>query len=249
MADHYYCPKTAEPRHYVEKKDGTGQRPTTVRDARANGWFPSVTTILKGLSKPQLERWKMVQAATAVLTSPRVDGEDLDAFMERVLFADKEQDQEAIIAADRGTEIHAALEMAMQGKQISEEIASWVRPAVDALKTYGKVHATEQILVGCGYAGKTDLILEAPDAYWIFDAKSTKKLPPKAAWDDHVAQCAAYALAFRPPQEKPIKTANIYISTIDCGKFVIWEHEHWASESEAFMHLVSYWQIKNNIPR
>lgn len=246
---HWY-EKNGTPAYTVIAK-GTGlPRQTTLADARKLGLLPSVTTILRILDKPALTSWKIEQAVLAVLTTPRLAGEADDAFTTRVLSSERVQDQEAAAAADLGTTIHDALEKAMNGQQIGEEIAPWVRPAIDALKTYGIVHSTEKILVGDGYAGKTDLILETEACYWLFDAKSTKKLPdPKkgGAWSEHRLQAAAYASAFSDhPMTRgaiPIKTANIYISTAECGKFVICEHEDWGKTYEfGFAPLVEHWQ-------
>jgi hypothetical protein len=253
MSDHYYDPTTGEPRHFVSKKDGSGNRPSTIRDAKANGWYPSVTTVLKVLCKPQLERWKMIQAATAVLTSPRLEGEEIDAFMERVLFQDKEQDEEAAVAADRGVAIHDAMERYFTGQDVPAEIAPWIMPAANAVQLYGELVATEKVLVGDGYAGKTDLILRHDnlDQYWVIDWKSSKKLPKSGAYFESRLQCAAYAKAFnrtlsQSGENRQVRTMNVYISTETAGQFVIFEHEqNWELLSEAFDCLVRFWQIAN----
>lgn len=251
---HWYS-LTGEPCHFVKAKDGHS-RPSTLRDARANNWLPGVTEILKVAAKPQLERWKMIQAATAVLTSPRIDGEGLDQFMERVLFADKEQDEEAAKAADLGSRLHAALQANFMKQPWPVELYPWLYPAIQSITPYGKVHAVETILIGNGYGGLCDLILEAPDCWWIFDWKTTKKLPQKGAWDEHVIQCAAYAAAFqqcyyhvtdRSGPMGAIRTANCYISTTQQGAFAICEHDpDWQKVyNSAFLPLLQYWRWVN----
>ena len=65
---------------------------------------PSVTTIMSVAAKPALENWKIDQALMAALTLPREENESLDDFMKRAKSDSKEQ---AIQAAQRGTEIHA----------------------------------------------------------------------------------------------------------------------------------------------
>lgn len=243
---HYYT-KDGKPAHFVEKKDGSGLRPTTIADCRKLNLLPSVTQILRVLSRPQLERWKMVQAATAVLTSPRIDGENLDSFMERVLFQDKEQDEQAIAAAGLGTAIHDALETELSGGVCNDEIRPWIKPCLIALMDRGKVLFTEKILVGEGYAGKTDLIQNDGQCTWLLDYKSTTKLPEKSSWPEHRLQLAAYAMAYNDTQDMvPIKTANVYISTKDCGKFVIHENPPRQADYECFSHLVKVWQHMND---
>lgn len=241
---------TGEACHFVKAKDGHS-RPSTLRDAKREGWVPGVTEVLKVAARPALERWKIAQAAIAVLTSPRVPGEDLDAFCERVLFADKEQDEEAAKAADLGSRIHGELEHYFKGG-MDVVMWEWIGPVAKSIANYGKVHAVETILIGNGYGGMCDLILEAPECWWLFDWKTTKKLPQKGAWDEHVIQCAAYAAAFQDrsfaeTKCKPIRTANCYISTVEQGKFVVCEHDpDWQKVyNSAFLPLLQYWQWVN----
>lgn len=261
---HFYSLK-GDPCHFVPKKDGSGNRPSTIADCRKNGWLPSVTEILKVAARPQLERWKLIQACTAVLTSPRGPTESLDQFFERVLFVDKEQDEEAAKAADLGSRLHAAIETTFRekgGERVNLDLWPWIDPAITAILPYGKVHSVETILIGNGYGGMCDLILETPECWWIFDWKTTKKLPSKTAWPEHVIQCAAYAAAFQKRCSnggidsagnpihicnKPIRTANCYISTVEQGKFVICEHDpDWQKVyNSAFLPLLQYWKWVN----
>lgn len=236
------------PMHFVPCKSRPGEtRPTTIADARKLSLVPGVTTVLNVLRKPALEKWLVMQGVLAVLTAPPKKDEDLDAFVDRVLNQEKQQDQESQIAKDRGSEIHAALESWFSGGQ--RYMLPWIEPVACAIEAYGKVHACEKILVGEGYAGKTDLILELPDCFWILDYKTTKKLPDKGAWNEHKIQASAYANALHwTLPGKPIHTGNVYISTVDCGKFIIHEHEPWpATYANAFLPLLTVWKWLNNM--
>lgn len=242
---HYYT-TTGEPRYFVPKKDGSGNRPTTIRDARENQWLPSVTEILKILDKPALTDWKVRTAVMAVVTAPDLPGEAIDAKVTRVLDTERQQDQESQKARDRGTEIHDAMEAYWLGKPIPESLRPWVGPAIEALSRYGSLVAAELCLVGDGYAGKTDLILEAPDCFWIFDYKTSKTLPQKSAWQDAKLQLAAYAKAWEDKTVRPVRVANCYISTRDIGEFKIFETENWRTEFEnGFRPLLTVWQHLN----
>lgn len=242
-----------EPMYELPKKDGKGMKKTTLADARVLNLCPSVTTIIDSiLRKPALEAWKIEQAVLACMTAPRKDKEELDAFIKRILQEEQQQNAEAKTAADRGTQIHDAMEKYFTGQEVPEALQPWVMPAIDAINTYGMVVATEKILVGDGYAGKTDLILEAPDCFWIDDYKSTKKLPDPlkgGAWTEHRLQLSAYAAAFADTElgrSKPIKTKNIYISTVEEGKFCVCEHDEWQTVyAEGFAPLVTHWQWSN----
>lgn len=253
---HWYYPD-GKPCYELPKKDGTGMKVPTLADARKLNLVPGVTTILKILHKQALVEWMVEQAVLAVLTTPRQPGEPDDAFVKRVLSTDRVQDQESQAARDRGTEIHDAMEALMTCKPVSEEIKPWVMPAFDALRNRGTVIQTEMSIVGEGYGGRIDLILAADKVIEVWDYKSAKKLPDPekgGAWSEHRLQLAAYAKAVRSQMlaaqkglnVPEIRTANLYISTVECGKFVICEHEEWAGTYTAgFEPLVAHWQWAN----
>lgn len=251
-AAHYYT-LDGQARHFVPKKDGSGNRPTTLADARKENLLPSVTTIITILAKPALERWKIAQACMAVLTAPKNESESLDAFVERVLSVEKQQDQEAQIARDKGSEIHDAIEAYFNGLEVPEGMDPWVRPVLDALMEFGQKASSEIVLVGDDYAGQADLLQDCGEWYRLWDFKGTKNLPDpaKGAWLEHRLQLAAYGMAFknklkRAGQVKPILVGNIYISSINAGQYVICEHEDWeTSYSEGFAPLVRHWQFVN----
>lgn len=247
---HWYSP-AGEPCYEIIGKTTGKPRPVTIRDARDGGWLPSVTTILKVLHKEGLVNWMIEQACLACLTTPQKPDESLDAFVYRVLHVEHVQDEESEIARDKGTEIHAAMEAYFLGEEVPEDLKPWIGPAADAINQYGELVTAEKILVGDGYAGKTDLILDSPDCWWLWDYKSTKKLPdPRkgGAWPEHRLQASAYAMAYEAlvGDAKPIRTGNVYVSSVESGKFVICEHEDWrAAYIEGFSPLVLHWQWMN----
>lgn len=227
----------------------------TLADARKLNLLPSVTTILKVLDKPALNDWKVEQGVLAVLTTPRLPGEADDAFVHRVLHVEQVQNQEAKLARDRGTDIHDALEDLFSGQAPDPALVPWIESAVQSVLAYGDRVTSELCLVGNGFAGRTDLVQDGKDCWWIWDAKSTKSLPDpkKGAWLEHRLQLSAYAAAYskRLAEDgigKPIRTANVYISTIEQGKFVICEHDaDWQrTYNGGFVPLVNYWTWVNN---
>lgn len=244
---HWYT-KTGEPCYEIMGKTTGRPRPVNIGDARKQGLVPGVTTVLRVINKPELEAWKIEQAVLAVLTTPRQPGEADDTFVDRVLRVEKVQDQERDAAADKGRAIHDALEAHFKGEIVDPQWHEWIKPAAEAISVYGKVIASEKVLACNSYAGRTDLILESDVCYWIFDHKSTKRLPEKGAWDEHVLQAAAYAKAFveSPGDPKPVRTANCYVSTTETGKFVIWQHPvEWHVAYNAFEHCLSLWRFLN----
>lgn len=157
---------SGQPLYEIPKADGKGVRAPTLADAKKRGdLIPRVTTILRQLAKPELQDWLIEQAVLAVMTTPQLDGEATDAFIHRVLHVERIQDQESSIARDKGTEIHAALETYFGGKDVAPDLLPWIEPAAKVIAARGQRIASEKILVGDGYAGRTDLIQEAPDAW------------------------------------------------------------------------------------
>jgi CRISPR/Cas system-associated exonuclease Cas4 (RecB family) len=244
---HYYT-VTGQPAHFVPRAKGGGTRPTTVRDAKQNGFVPSVTTVLKILDKPALQDWLIRQSVMAVVTAPEIQGEALDDRITRILTTDREQDAEAQAARDRGTELHAGLESFLQGRgeTVSPELRAWIQPAWDWVQKIGVVERTEFILVGNGYGGKADLQLQTPTGHTIVDFKTSKKLPEKGSWPEHKLQLGAYAAAARLPAK--VTVANLYISTVQPGQIAWFEIEDWLEEWECFKHLLCAWRHLNGFP-
>ena len=245
-AGHYYA-LNGEPRHFVEKKAG-GLRPTTIADARKNNWLPSVTTVLTVLDKPALTAWKVRNAIDAALTTPRLDGETEDAFAERILASDVNSVSDAAKAL--GTAVHDAIEKALNAtpqELLSEQVTACVAPALVAVDELGKVVFTERTLIGEGYAGKTDCVVENDEFITVIDFKTTgaKKLP-KESYDEHRYQLAAYAKALGNTGNKRIRTANIYISTVRPGEIAVCINDEWQEDWLTFKLILELWGRINN---
>lgn len=149
-SSHWYDAKGAAC-HQIATKPGAKNpfRPTTIKDARALLLYPSVTTILGVLAKPQLDDWKQKQVHQATLrkVSELVAVVDnVHPTPERVAlltklvtateadFKDKtgpvyafqtacidEAFKQVEDAADAGTLIHAGAEKALQGLDYDED--------------------------------------------------------------------------------------------------------------------------------
>ena len=176
-ASHWYFPD-GTPLHEVPRADGKGSRPTSLRDARKLGLFPSVTNVLSILAKPGLDAWKQEQAILAALTLPRTEGEPLDDFARRVV---TDMHSEVGRAADLGSAVHAAIEGYAQGRWLPEdkEVARLFEPArqwFDAEVT--QVHSVEIAAAHLewGYAGRVDLVatLKSTGRPTVIDFKTQK---------------------------------------------------------------------------
>jgi hypothetical protein len=244
---HWYDSVTGEPRYFVVGANGK-ERPTTLRDARKHGWVPGVSTIQRQAAAPGLQMWKERQVLLAALTLPRIDGEPEDAYLDRII---RDSGEQARKAAERGTQIHAAIQNYYETGFARSDTWPYVKGAKEALeKEFGEAawiceHSFAHPL---GFGGKTDLHINS----WrrlIGDAK-TKEFDSvddkKLAWDDHAIQLAAYREGLRMPDAVCF---NLFVSTTVPGlcHIHIWSEEEIQRGWKMFRSLLSYWQAKNKI--
>lgn len=240
---HFYA-KDGTPA-YTQPKKGGGIRPTTIRDARKLGLLPSVTTILGCMAKPGLDYWKQRNAIHAALTTPRLDGENEDAFCERILASDVHSVSDA--AKERGTQIHAAIEIALGGKVIERELEPFVTPVLASLKSFGKVVQCEKSIVGNGYAGKLDALFDDGEWLTVVDFKTCSKLPD-SQYDEHLLQLAAYVAPVVEQTKKKARSCNIYIDSANAGaiKVITNTPDELNEAYGAFFDILKFWQWKNS---
>ena len=139
--------KVAESGHWYTKEGTpayttigkTGERPTTLRDARKLGLLPSVTTIIGQLSKAGLNTWLQQQVLLAALTLPRLPDEPEADWLARVMQDSKAQGRDA---ADRGTAIHAVIQSYFEQVYLPTKPAylDAVDKALEAAFEIGRAH-------------------------------------------------------------------------------------------------------------
>lgn len=257
---HWYTREGA-PAYAVAKADGSGERPTTIRDARKLGLLPSVTTVLGILDKPQLTTWKIKTAIRAAIEVQRGDGEEIEAWVERVA---ERAGEPAAEAADLGTRIHDAIETACRGETWdSQALGAYVAPALGwllgKLGQGGRISALESVIANpiYGFAGRVDCALEMPDGtVWVVDWKSRKTRPGETdaqaftPYATHRLQLAAYAAewALNQGPGKPgrgwgkVRCANVFTSSTEPGRFGIAVHEAPEESWEAFKAALAVWR-------
>ncbi len=225
----------------VPRAKGDGMRPTTLADARKLGLVPSVTTILSCAAKPGLEAWKAKQILEAALTLPRLKDETLDDYATRIIEDSKAQGKKA---AERGTELHAAIEDYIRG----QSSLLWDRHLTNLVMTlnqYGidifKGKPEHSFASTLGFGGKIDW--HNDDA--IIDFKTKANLSAKQlAYPEQCWQLAAYESGLTDAQRK---TINVFIGVDDCKVRI---HEWTSYDQEqgwlAFTHLLKFWQITKN---
>lgn len=245
-SSHWYT-REGEPMHRIMKADGSGDRSTTITDAKRLKLLPSVTGILGILAKPALESWKMNQMALATLRTPKTENEAEDYWCKRVKDAAFEQVEDA---ADLGSEIHAALECATAGEPWdSERFGVYVQPVLDFIAREGLcITGREKRLVNGvhGFAGQTDLLFTwGGGKPGILDYKTKKTKPGEkvGAYDEHRLQLAAYAATEYGEAALPeVKAFNVFVSSTEPGRVDHVQHGDLSRDWAAFKMLASIWR-------
>jgi hypothetical protein len=247
-SQHWYT-RTGDPAYTVKNKEGH-QRPTTLRDARKLGLVPSVTTIIKCAASPGLEAWKLQQMMLAALTLPRAPEESEESFISRIQTDSKEQ---AKMAAERGSEVHAALESFFETRHVTTKFADAVLGTEgEIVKVFGDMEwSTEKSFAMNGFGGKVDL--HSKDGQGVVIDFKTKEFTSETVdkaqgFDEHLMQLAAYRVGLEIPQAR---CANVFVSVTQPGLVVVreWTQEDLARGWKMFNSLLEFWYAKSGLER
>jgi len=242
-SNHWYT-RDGVPMYTVEAKKG-GQRNTTLRDARTMSLVPSVTTILNVAAKPALTNWLQQQVLLAALTLPKRTDESEKDYIDRIIVDSKEQGK---AAADAGTDIHASIQGFYEGKSTGKH-QEMVTACVNALDNWvgPKSWISERSFAHeAGFGGKCDL--HCPDDKgFVADIKTKEFTDPDkiGGYDENLMQLAAYRVGLGIPDAR---CANVFVSRNVPGLVVVkeWPLDQLDVGWAMFMHLLSFWQLKNN---
>lgn len=236
---HYYD-RQGNPVYEVPNKSKPGTfRPVTIRDAKRLDLVPSVTTVLSILAKPSLSAWKENQILLSAATSP-YDRNIMDAMEWASKVLDDAQSQSKI-AAEKGTDIHAAIEKYLISGE-TDEYSDFVVPVVQKLLPLCrdvKPSAEKSFAHPSGFGGKVDFNI--PQLIIDFKTKDGD-LDKKLAYDEHCYQLAAYRLGLNLPKAV---CQNWFISTTTPGLISI--HEWTESELNKgeiiFLRTLDLWKL------
>ena len=248
--------KVAESGHWYTKNGTpayttigkTGERPTTLRDARKEGLLPSVTTINGQLSKAGLDTWKQQQVLLAALTLPRIATESEQEWLSRVMQDSKATGREA---AERGTAIHAIIEGYFEQMYLPEKPA-YLDEIDKVLKdAFGSQPWLAEKSFGhhLGYGGKCDLMakpINGQGTGFIVDFKTKDTdLDKVDVYFEHEMQLAAYREGLGLPSAR---CAIVFVNgTTNQVKLIEVEEPQLQKSWECFQHLLRVYQIKNNL--
>ena len=258
---------TGKPCHTQPTKSKTAKnptRPTRVSDAKEQKLLPSVSTYLRVLSNPGLDRYKQMEVVKACYNCLPGARETLEEYTVHIL---EKSLEDASGAADLGSQIHKALETYFKEPLLYDpktpitltdgstcDCAVYVEPAVKLVAELDSpVLQAEAVLVHprFGYAGTTDLLIGR--GVVDFKSKRTKpgaKIEPN---ESHVIQIAAYTAAhngrgmdIQIPQNS--EGFNLYISTTEPGRveLVHWDYNALAAAWEVFTNCLSIWRYRNS---
>ena len=242
-SNHWYT-RDGVPQYTVEAKKG-GQRNTTLRDARTMNLVPSVTTVLNIAAKPALLAWMQQQVLYAALTLPRRPDEPEKEYIDRIINDSKEQGRSA---ADAGTDIHASIQGFYEGQSTGKhsEMVSACTQAIDNWAGPRTWISERAFAHEAGFGGKCDLYSEA-DGGFVADIKTKEFTDPDkiGGYDEHLMQLAAYRVGLGVPNAR---CANVFVSRNVPGLVVVkeWPLEQLDTGWAMFMHLLSFWQLKND---
>ena len=220
----------------------TGERATTLRDARKLGLLPSVTTINGQLSKAGLDTWKQQQVLLAALTLPRVATESEQEWLSRVMQDSKATGREA---AERGTKIHAIIEGYFDQMYMPEKPAYLDNIDVALKNAFGEQPWLAERSFGhpLGYGGKCDLMAKTG---FIVDFKTKDtNLEKVDVYFEHEMQLAAYREGLGMPTAR---CAIVFVNgNTNEVKLIEVSQEQLQKGWECFEHLLRVYQIKNGI--
>jgi len=230
-----------QPKYTVpSKKDGL-PRATTLRDARTMNLVPSVTTVLNVAAKPALIQWLQRQVLMAALTLPRNPTETEDEYIERIMHDSK---QEGKAAADKGTEIHEAIQGFYEGKGLGQYPVEVATTSAKIREKYGHQEwiAERSFAHDLGFGGKCDLHSKGI----VLDIKTKEFSDPEevVGYDEHLMQLAAYRVGLGMPDAV---CANVFVSRTNSNLVVIkeWTQDELTKGFGMFHHLLQFWIIKN----
>lgn len=248
--------KVAESGHWYTK-DGTpayttigktGERNTTLRDARKLGLLPSVTTINGMLSKAGLDTWKQQQVLLAALTLPRLQTESEQEWLARVMQDSKATGREA---AERGTAIHAIIQGYFEQMYFPEKPA--YLDAIDKalFDAFGNQPWISEKSFGhpLGFGGKVDLMAKPINGQgngYVVDFKTKETdLDKVDVYFEHEMQLAAYREGLGIPNAR---CAIVFVNALtNQVKLIEIEEDQLQKGWDCFDHLLKVYQIKNGL--
>lgn len=244
---HWYALDGSPRYEYTTQKGEV--KPVTLRQARPEGWVPSVTTIWRVRAEPGLVKYFQRQMHDATHTTKRNAGETDDDYFDRCLLWAKEHSKDS---ANAGTGFHASMEAFGRGHDVPFEHRKLVAAVDEALKQVGVDlkngdHERSFACPELGYGGKCDCHSAA--GRWLVDFKTKAVLPPgRLVWASHQAQCAAYSYGLGLYRNETWPACHNVFIGLKTGEVRVETHsdEHLDRGWKMFRLCLDLWQLENN---
>lgn len=191
---------------------------TTIREAREMGLCRGVTSIIGLANRPDLERWKIQQAILACIDTPYVPGRGMTEkdYLDAMELVAREG---AAKAADKGSQIHAAIQAHLLGEDYDPEDHHYVAGTLAALDSAcGMLEWKTEVPVvsRLGYGTKIDLCCPGS---WLLDIKTkdgdTTALKKMKLFESYPMQLAAGARALKDTTGDDVKSYGIVLVSRD----------------------------------
>ncbi len=263
---HWYY-QDGRPCYEITGKNGK-QRSPFLKEAIAMRLCPGTTTITGQTRKYGLELYGKKQTAMSALTMPRLKDETDEAFVNRIIV---ESAEHAGLAAERGNQLHKAIEDYIRGN-ITPEWKEHLILLDKTLQQHGinimlgqPEHSFATQIDGNWYGGKIDYHVKRisdpvrPQDTWqdaiVLDFKSKDKIEPKKPliYDEHAMQIAAYGYGLfgivttnRDWKWEAFRGINVFVGVNDC-EIRVHEHtpEDLAHGFELFRSILDFWTRKH----
>lgn len=243
---HWYKVPTGEPFYTMIGRNGK-ERNVTLRDAKKLGNIvSSVTKIMKEAARPGLDVWIQHQVLLAALTLPMIANETEAEWIDRIMADSKQQ---AIVAAERGKQIHTWVQQGFEGKLREGDAGyEYYKSAFECLSATvpgmpfwicEKSFATDK------FGGKVDMHSLTAHKYVIDIKTKDTSLENIKTYDDHAMQLAAYRHGLGL---YAAKCAILFVSTLDKTAKLCWiEEENLVRGWKMFSSLLDYWYYKTGL--
>jgi hypothetical protein len=255
---HFYDSLTQKPVYTIIGRHGK-ERNTTVADMkrlRADNVFlvPGVSSITSQANAYGLNNWNEDQVLLATLTLPRIDGESEKTWIKRIKADAKETARKA---RERGTQIHAWIQAAFEGRwddvtPLGVEYYDVVQAALKAEYLGSVDWRIEHPFATDRFGGKVDLHSQSwgkvgkPYCGFVLDIKTTDKpLADMKLYDSHFMQLGAYRRGLCLPNAQ---CGIIFVSTLDKAAKVMQCEEKDLKRGEGmFEALTTFWYARTGL--
>lgn len=250
-SQHWYD-RDGRPVYEIPRAKGDGMRPATLADARKLGLVPGYSKIEKVAAKPGLEKWKLRNLLEASLTLPKIEGETVDEYAERVI---TDADSTSLKARERGTACHTAIEMSLRGETPApewEQHVLRVKATLSQLSIEWRGDSEKTFAHPLGYGGKCDLnwnTLHGSLHRGLLDFKTKERIDPKKlGYDENIMQLAAYAMGIFGHLH--VRALNVFIGVEDMQVVPLeYTYEQLERQWRRFQHLLEIWYIDTGLER